>query len=58
MRCDRLSTFSWNRVQIIQAAARQSGMLMRKMPRQRSSCAKMPPKVGPTTAEIAQTLAM
>ncbi len=33
-------------------------MLMRKMPRHRSNWAKMPPSVGPTTAEIAQTLAM
>ena len=39
-------------------ASRQSGTLTRKIQRHRPNCEKTPPRVGPTTDEMAQTLAM
>ena len=50
-------TGSWNRRISIQAASTHSGRLTKKIQRQVRYCAKRPPRVGPTTAEIAQTLA-
>ena len=50
-------TFSWNRRTSIQPANTHSGMLMMNSQRQVSHSENTPPRVGPTTAEIAHTLA-
>ena len=58
MRCVVRSTVSCrNRIRS-QAAAMHSGMLTKKIHRQLTNSENRPPSVGPTTDEIAQTLAM
>ena len=46
------------RRQRTQAASAPSGTLTKKMKRQSRKSTNTPPRVGPTTEEIAQTLAM
>jgi hypothetical protein len=54
---DRGVIVSWKCRLNIHAASRQSGMLMTNTPRQIPSCEKTPPSIGPTTEEMAHTLA-
>ena len=58
MRWRTRSTSSWNRRNNVQPAIRASGMFTKKIQRQSRTSTNTPPRVGPTTAEMAQTLAM
>ena len=57
MRCCLRATFSLNLRISHHAASAPSGMLTKKIQRQFRKSTKIPPSAGPTTAEIAQTLA-
>jgi hypothetical protein len=57
IRCRSRVTFSSNLRNSAHAATRPSGTLTKKIQRQFKKSTNTPPRVGPTTAEIAQTLA-
>ena len=57
MRGDLRSTFSWKLRSNSPPATRHSGMLTKKIHGQLRNWVNTPPRVGPTTAAIAHTLA-
>ncbi len=57
MRWGLRSMFSWNARISIHAARMHSGTLTKKIHRHDRNCENSPPRVGPTTEEIAHTLA-
>ena len=57
IRCGCRCTCSWNRRASAYAAIAPSGMFTKKIQRQLAKSTNRPPRAGPTTAEMAQTLA-